>query len=433
MKRGGSAALAAMIKQKSSMLYGDAGTIEGATSPDKGPAPPAETKPEKYQPTTTKFSGANQCCMCNKTVYKMEEVIAVGKVWHDSCFTCGGSNTDGCKRVLKRDGYQDHDNMPYCNACFSKLFKPQGFGYGSALNLDNGTPATSSKQVTPSAKVETPAPTAPTPAPTPASVVSPPPQKPAPPAAAPPAAPAAPTAKAPAAVAPAVGSAAATTKQDAAPVKYSPKVVVNAFNSTPKCTICAKSVYKMEEMIAVGRVWHLNCFTCGGSSDLGCKKVLRRDGYVDHENNPFCLACHAKLFRPKGVGYGAALNTDYGPAPETLVPEVAKVSIESAPSAQVPPSPPAAPPAPPAAVAAVAAKTAASPPAPTVTKTSVAPPSAPPAPPAVASASPSQTRAIAAGAPHALNIGGTSKSVGGVFKEASYVGDNDEVDEAEWN
>jgi hypothetical protein len=30
-------------------------------------------------------------------------------------------------------------------------------------------------------------------------------------------------------------------------------------------------------------------------------------------------------------------------------------------------------------------------------------------------------------------IGATSKAAGGVFKEAAYVGDNDEVDEAEWD
>ena len=33
----------------------------------------------------------------------------------------------------------------------------------------------------------------------------------------------------------------------------------------------------------------------------------------------------------------------------------------------------------------------------------------------------------------AASIGATSRAVGGVFKEASYVGDNDEVDEDEWN
>ena len=105
-------------------------------------------------------------------------------------------------------------------------------------------------------------------------------------------------------------------KEELKPVKYTPKVVKMAFSSIPKCTSCAKSVYKMEEVIAVGRIWHNSCFTCGGTSNLGgCGRVLTRDGYVDHENNPFCMACHSKLFRPKGYGYGNALSTDYGPAP----------------------------------------------------------------------------------------------------------------------
>jgi hypothetical protein len=33
----------------------------------------------------------------------------------------------------------------------------------------------------------------------------------------------------------------------------------------PKCTACAKSVYKMEELLAVGRTWHAACFVCGGT------------------------------------------------------------------------------------------------------------------------------------------------------------------------
>ena len=35
-------------------------------------------------------------------------------------------------------------------------------------------------------------------------------------------------------------------------------------NTAPKCTVCQKTVYKMEEVSAVGRIWHSNCFTCGG-------------------------------------------------------------------------------------------------------------------------------------------------------------------------
>lgn len=497
--KGGSAALAAMIRKKSVVLYGSPGgeTLDGTSTSsmaDSSPEPEASKPPSKYQPSTTPFSGANKCYICEKTVYKTEEVIAVGHCWHANCFTCGGANTDGCKRVLRRDGYSDHDSQPYCNACFSKLFKPKGFGYGNTLNLDSGAPAADAPSAPAAPAVfETPtkaahveaAPTPPAPTPEPPKPL-------------------------PVPVLKEIKTA-VQAKEDTKPVKYTPKVVNMAFNSTPKCTICAKSVYKMEEMVAVGRVWHLNCFTCGGSSDVGCKRVLKRDGYVDHENNPFCLACHSKLYRPKGFGYGNTLNTDYGPIPGAegaaaerpvesaamaeVTAEVAKATVTaSAPAALAPqrsfkssaglasaiaannaaggatpqPSRPVqAPSASPAAAAPVRT--------PAPVPTPVPPPSAPVASPVISKPAPAPTPAPApaptpapapaaappapmsspaaatkvekvtkpagrssftgelpAGTAGSLAIGASSRSAGGVFKEASYVGDNDEVDETEW-
>jgi hypothetical protein len=92
----------------------------------------------KYVPKVATFQGAAKCCRCTKAVYKMEEVVAIGEVWHDKCFTCGGKNEDGCSKMLKLDGYVDHGGQPYCNACYSKLFRPKGFGYGNTLNTDYG-------------------------------------------------------------------------------------------------------------------------------------------------------------------------------------------------------------------------------------------------------------------------------------------------------
>ena len=58
----------------------------------------------------------------------MEEVIALGKVWHKACFSCGKGFTDGCNKILRLDNYLDHDNAPYCTSCHTKLFKPKGYG-----------------------------------------------------------------------------------------------------------------------------------------------------------------------------------------------------------------------------------------------------------------------------------------------------------------
>ena len=46
--------------------------------------------------------------------------------------------------------------------------------------------------------------------------------------------------------------------------KGSPGQVRLPVNTAPKCSVCQKTVYKMEEVSAVGRIWHSNCFTCGG-------------------------------------------------------------------------------------------------------------------------------------------------------------------------
>jgi hypothetical protein len=59
----------------------------------------------------------------------------------------------------------------------------------------------------------------------------------------------------------------------------------------------------------------------GGSKKDGCGRVLTRDKYLDHDNEPYCSACYSKLFRPKGFGFGNTLSTDYGPDVSNNVPE----------------------------------------------------------------------------------------------------------------
>eukprot|EP01033_Poteriospumella_lacustris_P017874 gene17874-12813_t len=308
-------------------------------------AAPRSISPVAALPKTIPFNGANKCHVCEKTVYKMEEIIAVGHVWHDKCFTCGGKTlaSTGCGRVLRRDGYVDHDGEPFCQACYSKLYRPKGFNVGVGINTDYGGATAeiveSSSTTTPSPKPAAPAPPAP-PAPPAAAAPPAPPTKPAPPV--PPAKPVAPPAPAALAAPPAAPA--------APPARtISPATSVSNLGGGNKCSICTKTVYKMEEIIALGRIFHDKCFTCGGVHQDGCGKVLKRDGYVDHENEPYCTPCYQRLFGPNTFGYGLS-------AESTTQPVTGKVAI-----------------------------------------------------------------------------GTTSKAdASGLYKEAGYVGDNDEVDESEW-
>lgn len=67
-----------------------------------------------------------------------------------------------------------------------------------------------------------------------------------------------------------------------------------------KCTLCGETVAHAspEELVAVNRVWHSNCFRCGGTGGKGCKQKLTLLTYLSHENNPYCASCHAALLRP---------------------------------------------------------------------------------------------------------------------------------------
>eukprot|EP01035_Chromulina_nebulosa_P017959 gene17959-23589_t len=241
-----------------------------------------------------------KCNICDKTVYKMEEVQALNKLYHKSCFKCGGHNSDGCNKVLTLDKYTDHDNEPYCNNCYGKLFRPKGYGYSNTLQLDSTSndkgvdiPATSNSNSTIS----------------PSNTFVKPQLK-------------------------SISSNSKVISSDNKPINAPSKTIppspvnintkpnipspVTKQNTTnkpntlvaPKCTICASTVYKMEEVQAVGHVWHKTCFKCGGHNSDGCSKVLTLDKYCDHDNEPYCNNCYDKLFRPKGYGYSNTLQLD---------------------------------------------------------------------------------------------------------------------------
>lgn len=69
----------------------------------------------------------------------------------------------------------------------------------------------------------------------------------------------------------------------------------NARDDSTKCPVCSKTVYKAEELQAIGSVWHKQCFTCGGTTDQGCKRKLALGAFQTLNKVPFCAACGDRL------------------------------------------------------------------------------------------------------------------------------------------
>ena len=57
--------------------------------------------------------------------------------------------------------------------------------------------------------------------------------------------------------------------------------------SAPKCPVCSKSVYKMEEVLALDQSWHKACFTCGLGGGEGCSRSLQnKNSFLDRQSTP---------------------------------------------------------------------------------------------------------------------------------------------------
>lgn len=50
------------------------------------------------------------CARCKKTVYPMEKLNCLDKVWHKACFTC-----EQCNLKLTMKTYKGYNKLPYCN------------------------------------------------------------------------------------------------------------------------------------------------------------------------------------------------------------------------------------------------------------------------------------------------------------------------------
>jgi hypothetical protein len=198
----------------------------------------------------------DECPKCCKTVYKNEEVLALGVKWHKECFTCGGVSDLGCQRTLQPGAFETHDKVAYCTSCSGKNFG-LGAARGSIIRVGRVSSTQSSGDCTDSEQ----------------SVTSP----------------------------------IKETKARRASLRLGSQ----ASCDDRKCHTCQRTVYAMEELRALGKLWHKECFTCGGTDDLGCGRTLQIDNFEACDNMPYCKACFNKQFK-HGAGRGSAVASRRG-------------------------------------------------------------------------------------------------------------------------
>ncbi|XP_021342678.1 LIM and SH3 domain protein 1-like isoform X3 [Mizuhopecten yessoensis] len=58
---------------------------------------------------------SKQCAKCMKTVFPVEELKCLDKVWHKGCFRC-----QECGMSLNMKNYKGYNKLPYCNAHYPK-------------------------------------------------------------------------------------------------------------------------------------------------------------------------------------------------------------------------------------------------------------------------------------------------------------------------
>lgn len=188
------------------------------------------------------------CPRCSKNVYFAEEKIALGKVWHKSCFACAT-----CHKTLDSTNCTEHNEEMYCKSCYGRQFGPKGYGFGGGagvLSMDTGD---GYKNGPPTCNI------------------------------------------------PATAQAYIAPKQSSVPVvRGKPK-----FGGADICPRCGKAVYMAEKMMGGGSAWHkTTCFTCAE-----CNKRLESTSLCEREGEIYCKSCYGKNFGPKGYGYGQGAGT----------------------------------------------------------------------------------------------------------------------------
>ncbi|CAK1551805.1 unnamed protein product [Leptosia nina] len=76
------------------------------------------------------------CPRCGGYVYAAEQMLARGKAWHKECFKCG----DCLKRLDSTNCCEGPDKDIYCKVCYGKKFGPKGYGYGKGAGVLQSDP-----------------------------------------------------------------------------------------------------------------------------------------------------------------------------------------------------------------------------------------------------------------------------------------------------
>ncbi|KAI9315333.1 hypothetical protein BX666DRAFT_387700 [Dichotomocladium elegans] len=276
------------------------------------------------------FGGSPSCQRCHKAVYMAEKVIGPGGAYHVMCLTC-----KECNKRLDSTSLRERDNEAYCKVCYNRKWGPKGYGFASGaafLSTESKMPkdilaeqeklqGQMESQVVSPVRAQAPAATTkPSPQlpPRPGTSIKDPEQSPSKhgstgptpspvlnsfwsnrsdsSSAAPPKPPVPANKPAPPPV--------TATKPAYLNTSYVPrKIALNIQNDT--CTKCGKTVYAAEMVLGAGNKYHALCLKC-----TECGKLLSSNNLVDKDFDLYCRGCYAKLFGPKGFGFGNLLSTE---------------------------------------------------------------------------------------------------------------------------
>ena len=181
----------------------------------------AKSQSGKKTTTTTTTSSlmatieeaTHKCPQCDKTVFRVEQLLCAGKYWHKTCFQCGGRGDRGCGRKLTSTNCSVQDGEPYCRNCYGQFLVKTAAADEAIRASDSGFARKEMPTLLAHVKVSE--------------------------------------------------RANLFLNKDSATGGSPGAKGIGGIGQGNKCVQCNKSVYPAEELRAQGMLWHKNCFTCG--------------------------------------------------------------------------------------------------------------------------------------------------------------------------